>query len=156
MNETYINQMEQNDLQLFYEFNEQQKLFDSITPTKPMEQFDAIAWHKQRTFAVELKHRFIPIGKYKTLFIEDYKFASLMLEYIINKREPLYVNILHDAIVIFNLNKLKHKPNFKIYNIKSEGYEVNQLQERRYQLSFDDAVIYKKENNTYKLIQKGN
>lgn len=143
MNETYINQMEQNDLQLFYEFNEQQKLFDSITPTKPMEQFDAIAWHKQRTFAVELKHRFIPINKYKTLFIEDYKFASLMLEYIINKREPLYVNILHDAIVIFNLNKLKHKPKMTIKNIRSQGYEHMQMQERRFELNLQDAVIYK-------------
>lgn len=143
MNETYINQMEQNDLQLFYEFNEEHKLFDSITPTKPKEQFDAIAWHKQRTFAVELKHRFIPINKYNTLFIEDYKFASLMLEYIINKREPLYVNILHDAIVIFNLNKLKHKPKMTIKNIRSQGYEHMQMQERRFELNLQDAVIYK-------------
>ena len=143
MNETYINQMEQNDLQLFYEFNEEHKLFDSITPTKPMEQFDAIAWHKTRTFAVELKHRFIPINKYRTLFIEDYKFASLMLEYIINKREPLYVNILHDAIVIFNLNKLKHKPKMTIKNIRSQGYEHMQMQERRFELNLQDAVIYK-------------
>lgn len=143
MNETYINQMEQNDLQLFYEFNEEHKLFDSITPTKPMEQFDAIAWHKTRTFAVELKHRFIPINKYNTLFIEDYKFASLMLEYIVNKREPLYVNILHDAIVIFNLNKLKHKPKMTIKNIRSQGYEHMQMQERRFELNLQDAVIYK-------------
>lgn len=135
--------MEQNDLQLFYEFNEEHKLFDSITPTKPKEQFDAIAWHKQRTFAVELKHRFIPINKYNTLFIEDYKFASLMLEYIINKREPLYVNILHDAIVIFNLNKLKHKPKMTIKNIRSQGYEHMQMQERRFELNLQDAVIYK-------------
>ena len=143
MNETYINQMEQNDLQLFYEFNEEHKLFDSITPTKPMEQFDAIAWHKTRTFAVELKHRFIPINKYNTLCIEDYKFASLMLEYIVNKREPLYVNILHDAIVIFNLNKLKHKPKMTIKNIRSQGYEHMQMQERRFELNLQDAVIYK-------------
>lgn len=135
--------MEQNDLQLFYEFNEEHKLFDSITPTKPKEQFDAIAWHKQRTFAVELKHRFIPINKYNTLFIEDYKFASLMLEYIVNKREPLYVNILHDAIVIFNLNKLKHKPKMTIKNIRSQGYEHMQMQERRFELNLQDAVIYK-------------
>ena len=139
-----MDKMEQNDLQLFYEFNEQHKLFNSITPTKPMEQFDAIAIHKQRTFAVELKHRFIPISKYKTLFIEDYKFAALMLEYIINKREPLYVNILHDAIVIFNLNKLKHKPKMTIKNIKSTGYEHLQLQERRFELNLEDAVIYKR------------
>lgn len=142
MNKDYMDKMEQNDLQLFYEFNEQHKLFNSITPTKPMEQFDAIAIHKQRTFAVELKHRFIPINKYKTLFIEDYKFAALMLEYIINKREPLYVNILHDAIAIFNLNKLKHKPKMTIKNIKSQGYEHMQMQERRFELNLQDAVIY--------------
>lgn len=142
MNQNYFAENEQNDLQLFYDFNYQTKLFDEIIPTKPMEQFDAIAWHKQRTFAVELKHRFIPINKYKTLFIEDYKFASLMLEYIINKREPLYVNILHDAIVIFNLNKLKHKPKMTIKNIKSTGYEHLQLQERRFELNLEDAVIY--------------
>ena len=75
-----------------------------------MEQFDAIAWHKQRTFAVELKHRFIPINKYKTLFIEDYKFASLMLEYIINKREPLYVNILHTNHLEQIEKQLKREP----------------------------------------------
>ena len=65
-----------------------------------------------------------------------------MLEYIINKREPLYVNILHDAIVIFNLNKLKHKPKMTIKNIKSQGYEHMQMQERRFELNLDDAVIY--------------
>lgn len=154
MNEQYFKTNEKTDIQLLYEFNEEHKFFDAITPTKEKEQFDAIAWHKTRTFAIELKHRFIPISRYKTLFIESHKYLELLLEAKYNNREPLYVNFLHDAVVIFNLNKLKHRPNFKIYNIKSEGYEVNQLQERRYQLSFDDAVIYKKENNTYKLIQK--
>ena len=142
MNKQYFKTNEKTDIQLLYEFNEEHKFFDSITPTKPMEQFDAIAWHKTRTFAIELKHRFIPINKYKTLFIEDYKFAALMLEYIINKREPLYINFLHDAIVIFNLNKLSIKPKMTIKDIKSEGYEHIQKQERRYELSLKDAVIY--------------
>lgn len=143
MNENYFKENEKNDLQLLYEFNEKYKLFDAIVPAKEKEQYDAIAWHGTRTFAVELKHRLIKLGKYKTLFIESHKYLELLLEAKYNNREPLYVNFLYDAVVIFNLNKLKHRPNFKIYNIKSEGYEVNQLQERRYQLSFDDAVIYK-------------
>lgn len=142
MNEQYFKTNEKTDLQLLYEFNEHYKLFDSITPAKEKEQFDAIAWHKTRTFAVELKHRFIPISRYKTLFIEDYKLAALMLEYIINKREPLYINFLHDAIVIFNLNKLSIKPKMTIKDIKSEGYEHIQKQERRFELNLKDAVIY--------------
>lgn len=147
MNEQYFKTNEKTDLQLLYEFNEHYKLFDSITPTKEKEQFDAIAWHKTRTFAVELKHRFIPISRYKTLFIEDYKLAALMLEYIINKREPLYINILADnTVVIFNLLKLQHKPKMTIKNIKSQGYEHMQMQERRFELNLDDAVIYKMEH----------
>lgn len=143
MNEQYFKTNEKTDLQLFFEFNEHYKLFDSITPTKEKEQFDAIAWHKTRTFAVELKHRFIKLNKYKTLFIEDYKLAALMLEYIINKREPLYINILADnTVVIFNLLKLQHKPKMTIKNIKSQGYEHMQMQERRFELNLDDAVIY--------------
>lgn len=142
MNEQYFKTNEKTDLQLLYEFNEEHKFFDAITPTKEKEQFDAIAWHKTRTFAIELKHRFIPISRYKTLFIEDYKLAALMLEYIINKREPLYINFLHDAIVIFNLNKLSIKPKMTIKDIKSEGYEHIQKQERRFELNLKDAVIY--------------
>lgn len=142
MNEQYFKTNEKTDIQLLYEFNEEHKFFDSITPTKEKEQFDAIAWHKTRTFAIELKHRFIPISRYKTLFIEDYKLAALMLEYIINKREPLYINFLHDAIVIFNLNKLSIKPKMTIKDIKSEGYEHIQKQERRFELNLKDAVIY--------------
>jgi len=142
MNKQYFKTNEKTDLQLLYEFNEEHKFFDTITPTKEKEQFDAIAWHKTRTFAIELKHRFIPISRYKTLFIEDYKLAALMLEYIINKREPLYINFLHDAIVIFNLNKLSIKPKMTIKDIKSEGYEHIQKQERRFELNLKDAVIY--------------
>lgn len=142
MNKQYFNTNEKTDIQLLYEFNEEHKFFDAITQTKEKEQFDAIAWHKTRTFAIELKHRFIPISRYKTLFIEDYKLAALMLEYIINKREPLYINFLHDAIVIFNLNKLSIKPKMTIKDIKSEGYEHIQKQERRFELNLKDAVIY--------------
>lgn len=142
MNEQYFKTNEKTDIQLLYEFNEEHKFFDAITQTKEKEQFDAIAWHKTRTFAVELKHRFIKLNKYKTLFIEDYKLAALMLEYIINKREPLYINFLHDAIVIFNLNKLSIKPKMTIKDIKSEGYEHIQKQERRFELNLKDAVIY--------------
>ena len=129
------------------------KLFQTITPTKEKSQVDAIAKHKNRTFAIELKHRFVPLNKYKTMFIEDYKLASMMLEYIINGREPLYICILHDAILIFNLLKLKNMPKLKIMDIESKGYDKMQCQERRYLLPINDAVIYK-DNKLVKPMEK--
>ena len=145
----YFETNEKNDIQQLYEFNYELNLFDSIEKTKDKSQIDAIAKHKNRTFAVELKHRLIPVSKYKTIMIEDYKYLELMLEYQFYGREPLYINFFHDAVAIFNLNKLKHKPKVRIMNIKSEGYDKNQIQERRYMLDLTDAVIYNyKWNNT--------
>lgn len=142
MNKNYFNQSEQNDLQLFYEFNYEHKLFDSITPTSAKCQYDAIAIRGKRKFAVELKKRYIPLNKYKTIMIEDYKYLELMLEAKYNNLEPLYINFLYDAVVIFNLNKLKHKPRFTEHTIKSEGYETLQAKERRYHLPIEEGVIY--------------
>lgn len=143
MNKEYFNQSEQNDLQLLYEFNYEHKLFDSIIPASAKCQYDAIATHKNRKFAVELKKRYITLSKYKTIMIEDYKYLELMLEAKYNGLEPLFVNFLYDAVVIFNLNKLKDKPRFTEHTIKSEGYETLQAKERRYHLPIEDGIIYK-------------
>lgn len=144
MNKNYFNQSEANGLQLLYEFSDDYKLFDSITPTKEKAQYDAVAIRGKRKFAVELKKRYIPLNKYKTIMIESYKYLELLLEAKYNGLEPLYVCFLYDAVVVFNLDKLKNKPNFRIHNtIKSQGYEVNQLQERRYMLPIEEGVVYK-------------
>lgn len=87
--------------------------------------------------------------------IEPYKYLELKLEKEFNGRDGLYINFLADgSVVIFNISRLKTRPHFTIHNIRSKGYEVNQIQERRYHLDLKDAVIYKKENNNYKLIHK--
>lgn len=140
----YFDTNEKQDLQLLYEFNHNTKLFHSITPTEPKSQIDAIGKKGEREFAIEIKHRFINLEKYKSIMIEDYKFCGLMLQSIINHRTPLYVNFLADGtVIIFNLNKLSRMPKMRITDIKSEGYDKMQYQERRYLLSIDDAVIYK-------------
>ncbi len=138
----YFDKNEIADLQMFYEFNYDKKLFDAITPCKYSAQIDCTAKHKNREFAVEIKHRLIPIGKYKTIMIEDYKYLELMLEYQFTGREPLYINFLNDCVVIFNLNKLKNKPKQRCMNIESKGYDKIQNMERRYMLDINDAVIY--------------
>ena len=139
----YFETNEKQDLQLLYEFNYETKLFKWIMPTEPKSQIDAIAMKNSRTFAIEIKHRLIPVDRYKSIMIEDYKYLELMMEKQFNNREPLYINFLHDAVVIFNLNKLKEKPKMRVMNIKSEGYDKVQYQERRYMLDLSDAVIFK-------------
>lgn len=139
----YFTNNERQDLQLLYEFNYQTKLFKWVMPTAEKSQIDAIAMKNNRTFAIEIKHRLIPVNRYKSIMIEDYKYLELMMEKQFNNREPLYINFLHDAVVIFNLSKLSAKPKMRIMNIKSEGYEAIQHQERRYMLDLTDAVIYK-------------
>ena len=140
----YFETNEKNDLQMMYEFNNATRLFEGITPTKEKEQYDATGYNRSRTFAIELKHRFVPLEKYNSMFIEDYKFAALMMEYIINGKEPLYVCFLEGGYtLIYNLLKLTRMPQLRVLNIKSEGYDKMQCSERRYLLSFDDAVIFK-------------
>ena len=138
----YFDMNEKLDLQQLYEFNAEKRLFDSIKPNEYSAQIDATAKHKNREFAVEIKHRLIPVNKYKTIMIEDYKYLELMLEYQFTGREPLYINFCNDAVVIFNLNKLKNKPKLKILDIESKGYDKTQKLERRYYLDINDAVIY--------------
>ena len=150
----YFDMNEKQDLQQLYEFNAVKHLFDSIKPSEEKAQIDCTAKHKNREFAVEIKHRLIPVNKYKTIMIEPYKYLELKLEYVYNGREGLYINFLHDAVVIFNIEKLKYRPKFTVHNIRSGGYDAVQLNERRYHLDLRDAVIYKKENNEYKLVQK--
>ena len=140
----YFETNEKQDLQLLYEFNYETKLFKWIMPTAEKSQIDAIAMKGGRTFAIEIKHRLIPVWRYKSIMIEDYKYAELLMEYQFNNREPLYINFLHDnVVVIYNLSKLSTKPKLRIMNIKSEGYGAMQQQERRYMLDLSDAVIYK-------------
>lgn len=150
----YFETNEKNDLEMLYEFNNKTKLFDSIKREKEKSQIDATARRNNREFAIELKHRFINLEKYQTIMIEDYKLAEMMLEYTVNHKEPLYVNFLADGhILIFNLAKLSEKPRMRIQNIKSEGYDKMQCQERRYMLPVSEAVIYK-DNNLIKPMGK--
>lgn len=140
----YFETNEQNDLQLMYEFNAVTRLFEGIKPTPEKAQYDATAYKRNRSFAIELKHRYVNLEKYNSMMIEDYKFAALMMEYVVNGREPLYVCFLQGGVVlIYNLLKLTRMPQLRTMNINSKGYDKMQCGERRYLLSLDDAVIFK-------------
>ena len=54
----YFDMNEKQDLQQLYEFNAEKHLFDSIKPSEEKAQIDATAKHKNREFAVEIKHNY--------------------------------------------------------------------------------------------------
>ena len=103
---------------------------------------------------IELKQRDISINTYSSLYIEAHKVGDMLLDYVLENKIPLYVNFLKDGyVVVFNLSKLKHRPNKVAKRIWSELYQGFELAKRE-ELKLEDAYIYRKENNKYKLIHK--
>lgn len=89
-----------------------------------------------------------------TIYIEMHKLGSLLLDYTVLDYEPLYVNFLSNAIVVYNLSKLHKVPNTiarRIYSTLFQGFEMA----KRVELPLEEAYIYiKDENNEYKLVYK--
>lgn len=148
----YFETNECTDYKLLEDFNDHTHMFDRIRRTKEGHHTDAVGYHtnkmgEKRTFNIELKKRNMLPGTYPTVFIEDYKLASMLIDYHIYNTEPLYINFLDDDyVVIFNLLKLKKEPEVEIKNIYSQGKDKMQQQERRYGLDLKDAVIYHHNN----------
>ena len=90
-----------------------------------------------------------------TIYAEAHKCGDLLLDYVCEQKEPLYINfLLNDIVIVYNLSRLKHRPNKvgkRIYSKLYEGFELA----KREELEIKDAFIYKKEeNNEYKLIHR--
>lgn len=102
---------------------------------------DAYATASTRTFNIELKYRKIPHNKYATILIESDKYANAMNDYLFDGREQLYINFFNDGyMLIWNLNKLRHKPKYSPWRLNSERY--GQVCEGRFELMIEDAAIY--------------
>lgn len=80
-----------------------------------------------------------------TIYIESHKYADLMLDYVCLKKEPLFVNLLENAVIIFNLRKLKQRPKKAHKRIFSRLYQSFDIADRE-ELSLKDAFIYTKNN----------
>lgn len=137
----YFETNEKNDYNLLLKLNEKHKWFEELRQTKQGHHTDAIGKHKDRIFNIELKRRYITTKTYNSIYIEDYKMCQMLLDYQFYKIEPLYINFLNDAVVIYNLKDLKTYPKVEIKNINSQGKERTQLQTRRYCLPLTNAVI---------------
>ena len=79
---------------------------------------------------------------------------DMLLDYVTLDYVPLYINFLQDGhVIVFNLAKLKHRPETVCKYIKSKLYDGFELAKRQ-MLNMGDAYIYKLKNNEYKLISK--
>lgn len=127
-------------------------LFSFIERGEPMG-VDAYATASTRTFDIELKYRNIKHNQYNTILIESDKYANALNNFIFDQKEQLYINFFEDGyMMIFNLLKLKHKPKYSPWRLKSENY--GQVVEGRFELSVKDAILYKINSNGIVLVNE--
>ena len=154
MDKIYSREYEDNDYELLQDFNSVLKLRD-LGRCPENDSTDASGYTTDgRYLNIELKRRNIDINRYKTIYIESHKCGDMLLDYVVEKKIPLYVNFLSDGhVVVYNLAELKHRPNKVAKRIYSKLYEGFELAKRE-ELQLDDAWIYQKTNNGYKLVHK--
>lgn len=154
MNTEFARKNEEKDYKLFADFSSTLKL-KQIGRTKEMSPTDASGYTQDNQYVnIELKSRNLDINKYDSLFIEGHKYASLMKGIYVGKI-PLYINFMkNDIIAVYNLKKLKEEPRQEHKRVWSETYQAFEHDLKLY-LPIKEAWIYKKENDKYKLIQKG-
>ena len=169
MRPEYAEEKEKEDWKLMEEFNEKLKL-KNLTRTDEKHTTDAFGYTANDEYVnIELKYRSQKLnenfhiegisreGKQytaSTIYIESHKIADMLLDFITEKKIPLYVNFLSDgSVIVFNLSKLKHRPRQVAKRIWSELYQGFELGKRQ-ELRIEDAYIYRKENNQYRIIHK--
>ena len=163
----YFEENEKNDLKKLFELNEKAHIFSSITPSKEKHYTDATGYSADRQFNIELKNRnqiLLKDGRIsgcsqagkeyidETIFIEDHKLSDMLLDWVCNGLEPLYINFLSNGwIIIYNLSKLTVRPK-KYLNMKinSKGYRSMEFANRQ-GLYLIDAAVY---DDNYNLIKR--
>lgn len=163
----YFEENEKNDLKKLFELNEKAHIFSSITPSKEKHYTDATGFTADRLFNIELKNRnqiLLRDGRIsgcsqsgkdyidETIFIEDHKLSDMLLDWVANGLEPLYINFLANGwTIIYNLSKLSVRPK-KYLNMKinSKGYRSMEFGNRQ-GLYLIDAAVY---DDKYNLIKR--
>lgn len=168
MNRDYALETEKNDYLLLEHFNKVLKLME-LGKCPEKHTTDASGYTTDGRIAnIELKSRDLHfsgmtlIGATSnnmpytadTLYLEAHKAGDMLLDYVVDKKIPLYINFMKNGyVILFNLSTLKHRPKKvckKIYSKLYQGFELA----KREELQLKDAWIYQMINNEYKLIHK--
>lgn len=171
MNRDYALINEEKDYLLMREFNENVLKLRDLGKTELMHHSDATGYTTDGRFInIELKSRNVTLQPNctisgtsntskkgytaDTIFIESHKMADLLLDYVYEKKVPLYVNFINNkTVILYNLSALKHKPKttaLKLWNELHTGFEMA----KRLELPITDAYIYIKEDNNWKLTHR--
>lgn len=165
MDKQFFDKNEETDFEKFIAFNDKLNMFEGVEKMKKGWHSDATGRTKTKKYNIELKDRGILLlddgrisGHSQTsgkdfidngIMLESHKYADLMLDSILGY-EPIYINFMLNAIVIFNLNNLTVRPKKSdMMNIKSKGYEKFEMAKRQF-LDIKDAAIYDKNYNLIK------
>ena len=167
----YFDKKEQENFDKLVEFNDNILHLELMGQTPRRHHTDASGYTStSRYFNIELKERNQELrqkddGTYyihgitnnnkeytcNGIYIEQHKVCSMMLDYICNGYEPIYINFLNNCIIVYNLAKLKTRPNTDLAKkIKSSGYGAFEIGSRE-DLSLKDATIY---DYNYNLIKR--
>lgn len=153
----YFDKKEEEDYKEFTKLNEDIFHLNNVGRTPQFHPSDASGLTKDgRVINIELKQRYFDMDNYKTLYIDDHKCCNLLMDYVVLKFIPIYINFMtDDTAIVFNLSRLHKRPKItkqRTYSKGKQAYEFNDKQE----LYVEDAYIYKKDNNgKYKLIKSG-
>ena len=94
---------------------------------------------------IELKNRNITSTEYPTIIIEPHKYCKLIIDWLYDGKEPLYINFTSDGyVLVHNLrpDKTKAKPVFgEKKKYQSIGYNSFELS-TRIELDVNDAIKY--------------
>jgi hypothetical protein len=155
METNYFDAQESRCKKLLREFNDNLHWFKGITATTRLSETDfKCTDRKNRLAHVETKERKGTIQQfqdYGDILIETGKihaFARIMESGFSNNEQTLYINFVDDGVIILNINNISSMnfyPNHKQRNY-GKGYTEH---EHRFGLKMQDAIIYKKDNNTY-------
>ena len=171
MNSDFALKNEEKDYLLMEKFNENLLKLKDLGKTETMHHSDATGNTTDgRVINIELKSRnmnllpnFTVSGvsytqktyTADTIYIESHKMADLLLDYVIDKKVPLYVNFINDdTVILYNLSMLKQRPKTVTKRIPSKLYEGFEMG-KRMELPISEAFIYKRiGNNNWKQIHK--
>lgn len=115
--------------------------------------------NRQQRLMVDFNNDFVILGNKdgkqytcNTLYIEPHKVADMLLDYICLGLEPIYINFLDEHIIVFNLAKLKYRPEKEYGEFYSRGYRKKEKGYREL-LRLEDATIY---DYNYNIIKRPN
>jgi hypothetical protein len=169
LDKKYFDDSENRCWELFQRFNDEKLHLSEVGRTEYCYDFDASGVTSlNEKVGIELKKRNLVLlsgdsslsvsgesrnGTFRTdtIYLEEVKMAELAVAHWSQGFIPLYVNFLSNAVVVFNLLKMRHIGDERT-KVHSHGYQSFEIA-KRFTLPLSEAWIYNNDN-IYTLIHK--